>query len=174
MSDRVTSNVTVNGRAAVLQGEARESLADALRRCEGARSVRLGCEHGACGACTVLLDGRTSRACLVLCGQADGGDVQTVEGLVGDPRFEAFVDGLVERNAFQCGFCATGMLIVMWELFGEVSEPSEELLRSRLAGNLCRCTGYQSIVRAALATIEELVEAGTWFDVPTTVLEVTR
>ncbi|GAW49150.1 MULTISPECIES: (2Fe-2S)-binding protein [unclassified Nocardioides] len=174
MTESLTTTVTVNGQPATLVAEPRESLADALRRCAGTRSVRLGCEHGACGACTVLVDGRTARSCLMLAAQVDGGEVRTVEALVGDARFEAFVDGLVQRNAFQCGFCATGMLNVMWELFGEVPCPTEEQLRSRLSGNLCRCTGYQSIVRAVVATIEELTSTGSWLPNPTSGQEPSR
>jgi aerobic-type carbon monoxide dehydrogenase small subunit (CoxS/CutS family) len=126
-------------------------LADLLREEWGLTGTHLGCEHGACGACTVLLDGEPTRACLVFAVQADGCRVDTVEGLARDgaglhPLQEAFR----ARHALQCGFCTPGILMTLTAYLREHPAPSEAELREALSGNLCRCTGYQHIVQAAL------------------------
>ncbi|MEW1775315.1 molybdopterin-dependent oxidoreductase [Streptomyces sp. NPDC086777] len=135
------------------------TLADHLRDCLGRKSVRLGCEDGVCGSCTVLLDGRTARACTVLAAQAEGLPVRTAED-PGDPLMRHLREVLWAEHAFQCGFCAAGFLMEIHALLTEHPDPTEEQVRHRLAGNLCRCTGYESIVRATLTA------AGTWTPAP--------
>jgi aerobic-type carbon monoxide dehydrogenase small subunit (CoxS/CutS family) len=163
MADQIVTSLNLNGQQAELCAEARESLADTLRRSQGLRSIRLGCEHGACGACTIRVDGRSCRSCLMLAPQVEGSAVVTVEGMLADARFSAFVDGLARRNAFQCGFCATGMLTVLWELLEQTPDPDEQQVRECIAGNICRCTGYQSIVAGVLGSLGDLaaVAAGS-------------
>jgi carbon-monoxide dehydrogenase small subunit len=154
----------LNGAPVTMTVEPRETLADALRRQHGTRGVRLGCEHGACGACTVLLDGSSARSCLLFAVQTDGSRVDTAEGLAeSNPVYQRLVRVLSESNAFQCGFCATGMLVTATELLNSEPCPDEARIRDRLAGNLCRCTGYQSIVagvaRAAVQPAESEVSS---------------
>ncbi|MGA5319289.1 molybdopterin-dependent oxidoreductase [Streptomyces seoulensis] len=142
------------------------TLADHLRDCQGRASVRLGCEDGVCGSCTVLLDGRTARACTVLAAHADGLTVRTAED-TGDALMRHLREVLWAEHAFQCGFCATGFLMEIHALLTEHPDPAEEQVRDRLAGNLCRCTGYESIVRAVL------VAARTWTPCPAPSLPAT-
>jgi aerobic carbon-monoxide dehydrogenase small subunit len=125
------------------------TLADFLRDELDLTGTHLGCEHGVCGACTILMDGAAVRSCLLLAVQAEGHDLQTVEGLVGEngelhPIQEAFA----EEHALQCGFCTPGFLMAIAEYLEEESDPQESDIRKRLSGNLCRCTGYQNIVKA--------------------------
>ena len=129
----------------------RRLLADLLREEWGLTGTHLGCEHGACGACTVLLDGEPTRACLVFAVQADGCRVETVEGLAGDgARLHPLQEAFRARHALQCGFCTPGILMTLTAYLREHPAPSEAELREALSGNLCRCTGYQYIVQAAL------------------------
>lgn len=125
------------------------TLADDLRS-RGRLSVRTGCEQGVCGSCTVLLNDETVRSCLVLAAQADGARVAAVEDLAGDPLLEHLRRTFWSTRAFQCGFCASGHLIESYSLLREDPAPTEDQVRRRLAGNLCRCTGYDSIVHAVL------------------------
>jgi carbon-monoxide dehydrogenase small subunit len=140
----------VNGRAYEREVEARITLADFLRHDLGLTGTHLGCEHGVCGACTVLVGGVTSRSCLVLAVQADGADIMTVEGLATGDTLHPLQRALWERHGLQCGFCTSGVLMSLHELLREVADPSEEQVRDVLSGHLCRCTGYQNIVAAAL------------------------
>jgi carbon-monoxide dehydrogenase small subunit len=148
-------SLTVNGRATSAAAEARTTLADFLRETLGLTGTHLGCEHGVCGACTVLLDGRSVRSCLMFAVQAHGHEVTTVEGLAGQdgdlhPLQQAFHD----RHALQCGFCTPGFLLSALELLEANPLPTEDEVRSWLSGNLCRCTGYQNIVDAVLLAAE--------------------
>ena len=126
----------------------RWTLADALRDRLGATGTHLGCEHGVCGACTVLLDGRPVRSCLVLAAQADGCSVETVEGLAQEGGLSALQEAFHEHHALQCGFCTPGVLMTATALLRDEPDASEERVRDALAGNLCRCTGYTPIVAA--------------------------
>jgi carbon-monoxide dehydrogenase small subunit len=149
----------VNGASRVARVEPRTTLADLLRDGLGLTGTHLGCEHGVCGACTVLLDGRSVRSCLVLAVQASGRSVHTVEGLAADdgalhPLQEAFA----EHHGLQCGFCTAGFLMTAVELLRERSAPDELEVREALAGNVCRCTGYVNIVRAVLAAADRMRE----------------
>ncbi len=144
---RLPITLTVNGTERSGEAEPRRTLADFLREDLGLTGTHLGCEHGICGACTVLLDGSSVRSCLVLAVQAAGAEVVTVEGLAGEglhPVQQAFWD----EHALQCGFCTPGFLISAIELLAENPDPSEQEIREAIAGNLCRCTGYVNIVRA--------------------------
>ena len=143
--------VTVNGQQHQAEVEVRLTLADFLRHTLGLTGTHLGCEHGVCGACTILLDGLTARSCLMLAVQADGHELTTVEGLAPsadklNPLQEAFRD----NHGLQCGFCTPGMLTTLLELLRDNPDPTEQEVRVAISGNLCRCTGYQGIVLAAL------------------------
>ncbi len=154
----VPITLTVNGQAVRAEVEPRVTLADFLRDELGLTGTKLGCEHGVCGACTVLVDGAAVRSCLMLAVQAEGADVLTIEGLAGDglhPVQEAFW----EHHGLQCGFCTPGMVLTAYALLQERPSPSEEEIREALAGNLCRCTGYQNIVVAVRAAAEKLAGA---------------
>lgn len=143
--------VTVNGRPHEVEVEGRMTLADMLRHRLNLTGTHLGCEHGVCGACTVLVEGRSARSCLMLAVQADGTSIETVEGL-GAPNgsLHPLQDAFIAHHGLQCGYCTPGMLMTLVEFLRENSEPSEEMVRKAISGNLCRCTGYQGIVDAAL------------------------
>jgi aerobic-type carbon monoxide dehydrogenase small subunit (CoxS/CutS family) len=145
--------VTVNGTAHELTVEARRTLADVLRHDLGYTGTHLGCEHGICGACTVLLDGVPVRSCLVFGVQADGCAVATVEGLAGpDGSLSDLQQAFSDHHALQCGFCTPGFLMLAQAYLADGKVPDEREARELVASNLCRCTGYQGIVDAVLAT----------------------
>jgi aerobic-type carbon monoxide dehydrogenase small subunit (CoxS/CutS family) len=148
-------DVRVNGRHHELVVEARRTLADMLRHDLGYTGTHLGCEHGICGACTVILDGQPVRACLVFGVQADGASVLTVEGLADGEALSDLQQAFSDHHALQCGFCTPGFLMLIEAYLAEAApdEPlTEALARELVASNLCRCTGYQGIVEAVLAT----------------------
>jgi aerobic carbon-monoxide dehydrogenase small subunit len=147
MSD-FTIRLRVNGRAVERTVPARRSLADLLREDLGLTGTHVGCEHGVCGACTVLVDGRTARSCLLLAVQLDGAEVTTVEGLTPPDGLSALQEAFRECHALQCGFCTPGMLAAAHELLAENAAPTRDEIRAAIAGNLCMCTGYVNIVRA--------------------------
>jgi 2-furoyl-CoA dehydrogenase 2Fe-2S iron sulfur subunit len=152
MSDTHTINLTVNGQSYTRDVVARTTLADFLRHDLRLTGTHLGCEHGVCGACTVLIDGRSARSCLTFAVQMDGRDLTTVEGLAEtsgalNPLQAAFQ----EHHALQCGYCTPGMLISLTELLADNPDPSEDDVRNVLTGHLCRCTGYAGAVKAALS-----------------------
>ena len=147
----------VNGRAVAEQVPVRLTLADFLRQQLGLTGTHLGCEHGVCGACTVLVDGRSARACLMLAVQADGRTVTTVEGLApADGPLHPLQQAFHECHGLQCGFCTPGMLTTLVELLNDNPDPSESEVRIAISGNLCRCTGYQAIVDATLAAAKTM------------------
>jgi carbon-monoxide dehydrogenase small subunit len=139
-------DVTVNGEVVAERIEARKSLADFLREDVGFTGTHLGCEHGVCGACTVRVDGKIVRACLMLAVQCDGAKVETIEGLSDAGEIADLQAAFAQRNALQCGYCTPGMLIAAQDLLGRGEVPSREAIRDHLSGNYCRCTGYQAIV----------------------------
>ena len=145
-----TIALKINGKAIVDSVEDRVSLADYLRYQRNLTGTHLGCEHGVCGACTVLVDGRSTRACLMLAAQADCREVCTVESLAADGRLHPLQQAFWDHHGLQCGFCTSGILMTLVELLRENPTPDETDLRMALSGNLCRCTGYQNIVAAAL------------------------
>jgi carbon-monoxide dehydrogenase small subunit len=144
-------DLTLNGAARSFAVPPRWTLADALRERLGATGTHLGCEHGVCGACTVLLDGQPVRACLVLAVQTDGCAVETVEGLADGDGLSALQQAFHEHHALQCGFCTPGILMAATALLRDEPDASGERVREVLAGNLCRCTGYAPIVAAVRA-----------------------
>jgi carbon-monoxide dehydrogenase small subunit len=151
MSETRNIAVTVNGKHHEATVPVRVTLADFLRHQLGLTGTHLGCEHGVCGACTVLFDGYSARSCLMLAVQADGHEIMTVEGIATDagtlhPLQQAFH----EHHGLQCGFCTPGILTTLIELLRDNPDPTEEDIRIGISGNLCRCTGYQNIVTAAL------------------------
>jgi carbon-monoxide dehydrogenase small subunit len=149
--------VTVNGKAYDLEVEGRLTLADMLRHRLQLTGTHLGCEHGVCGACTILVEGRSARSCLMLAVQTDGKSIETVESLAAaDGTRSALQDAFVAHHGLQCGFCTPGMLMTLTELLRDNADPSEATVREAISGNLCRCTGYQGIVDAALTAAKTL------------------
>jgi carbon-monoxide dehydrogenase small subunit len=156
-SGRLTVQLAVNGRAVERSVEARRSLADFLREDLGLTGTHVGCEHGVCGACTVLVDGRSARACLVFAAQLDGRAVITIEGLTPVDGLSPLQEAFRACHAMQCGFCTPGMIVAATELLAQEPAPSTAAIREAMSGNLCMCTGYVNIVRA----IEQAVAART-------------
>lgn len=150
MSELHAITVRVNGQAYAGRCEARTTLADFLRRDCGLTGTHLGCEHGVCGACTILVDGASTRSCLMLAVQADGADVTTVEGLAEGERLNPLQQAFRDNHGLQCGFCTPGFLMCATELLSECPDPSAGEVREAISGNLCRCTGYESIVDSVL------------------------
>jgi len=150
MPDVRTITVEVNGRSYGRDVETRLTLVDFLRHELGLTGTHVGCEHGVCGACTVLVDGTSVRACLMFAVQANGRQVETVEGLAVGDRLSPLQEAFRQHHGLQCGFCTPGMLMTLTELLRERPMPTEAEVRDAISGNLCRCTGYQSIVAAAL------------------------
>ncbi|MDB5776515.1 MAG: hypothetical protein JWP38_2648 [Herbaspirillum sp.] len=157
-----TSAITlsINGETITDTVEDRVSLADYLRHQRHLTGTHLGCEHGVCGACTVLVDGCSARSCLMLAAQADGRDVRTVESLAVDGALHPLQQAFWDHHGLQCGFCTSGILMTLVELLRENPDPSEAEVRMALTGNLCRCTGYQNIVAAALDAAAHLRAEG--------------
>lgn len=154
-STRCTIRLRVNEQAFERTVEARQSLADFLREELHLTGTHLGCEHGVCGACTVLLDGDAVRSCLLLAAQSDGTHVTTVEGLAEGEKLHPLQEAFQAEHGLQCGFCTPGILMSALAFLRETSTPSETEVRQALAGNICRCTGYQSIVAAILRAARE-------------------
>ena len=143
--------LTVNGTQVTRRVAARQHLVDFLREELGLTGSHIGCEHGVCGACTLRVDGKIVRGCLMLAVQAHGCEVQTIEGLSDSRELSRLQKAFHERNALQCGFCTPGMVLTAKALLDEVPVPSEAQIREYLRGNICRCTGYNSIVKAVAA-----------------------
>ncbi len=152
--DFLTVRVTVNGVAHRIGVEPRRLLSDALREDLGLTGTNLGCEQGVCGSCTVLVDGKSVRSCLMFAVQADGAEVTTVEGLARDGELHPLQAAFWEKQALQCGFCTPGFLITAVELLRRNPDPSEAEIRDAIAGNTCRCTGYEHIVDAVRMAAE--------------------
>lgn len=145
-----TIEIRINGSPASVDVSDRTTLADCLRGKLGLTGTHLGCEHGVCGACTVSVDGKAVRSCLMLAVQAHEADIVTVEGLAGDGPLSALQESFKRNHALQCGFCTPGMLMTLHALLSAEPGADESRIRDVLSGNLCRCTGYQPIVQAAL------------------------
>ncbi len=152
--------LTVNGVVRHFLVEPRRTLADFLRHDLGLTGTHLGCEHGVCGCCTVLLDGDAVRSCLLLAVQAHGAAVTTIEGLAaGDGKLHPLQQAFIETHGLQCGFCTPGIILSALAFLRENPTPDEAEVRAMLAGNLCRCTGYQNIVRAVLRAAPQMPSA---------------
>lgn len=149
---RVT--LAINGDEVTSEVEPRTSLADFLRETRRLTSVHLGCEHGVCGACTILLDGRPVRSCITLAVSCEGSRLQTLEGLRDDPTIAVLRRAFRENHGLQCGFCTPAMLLTARDILQRFEAPDERTIRRELSGNLCRCTGYVGIVRAVAAAAE--------------------
>jgi len=141
----------VNGEPADTLVEARRTLADVLREDLDLTGTKLGCEHGVCGACTVIVDGRATRSCLMFAVQADGCEITTVEGLDVEGKLDFVQRAFTENHGLQCGFCTPGVLMSVHSFLKDNPNPTEEEIRIELSGNICRCTGYQNIVKSIAA-----------------------
>jgi aerobic-type carbon monoxide dehydrogenase small subunit (CoxS/CutS family) len=162
VSDRRRIEVVVNGERHAAEVEPRLLLSDFIRHEAGLTGTHVGCEHGVCGACTVQVDGRPVRSCLMFAVQAEGHEVRTVEGLtegLGEGELHPLQQAFHERHALQCGFCTPGFLLSLEPLLLEERDPSDSEIREALAGNLCRCTGYQNIVTAVRLARERVRHA---------------
>ena len=151
--EEVVVETTLNGRPLKQRVKARQHLADFLRQEIELTGTHLGCEHGICGACTVLIDGRTARGCLTLAAQVSGRRVDTIEGLTESGKLAELQNEFFARNAAQCGFCSSGMLLTAYELISGDETLSRAEIREYISGNMCRCTGYHAIVDAVEAVM---------------------
>lgn len=147
--------LVVNGERQTAVVEARTTLADCLREDLGLTGTHLGCEHGVCGACTVLLDGLSARSCLILAGQAQRYDITTVEALAANGHLNELQTAFREYHGLQCGFCTPGILMTLTELLNDDPGADEQTVRLALSGHICRCTGYQNIVDAAMHVLKK-------------------
>lgn len=162
MADTHTIALTVNGKNYTRDVEPRLLLSDFLRHELGLTGTHVGCEHGVCGACTILMDGQPVRSCLILAVQAHGGSLATVEGLApSDDALHPLQEAFWEAHGLQCGFCTAGILMTMVPFLEQNPDPTAEQIRLALSGNLCRCTGYQHIVDAVLLAADKLQGAPT-------------
>jgi len=148
--------VTVNGRVYERTVEARKTLADFLRDDLELTGTHLGCEHGVCGACTIIVDGAAVRSCLLFAVQMHGRDIQTVEGLAEGETLNPLQEAFREHHGLQCGFCTPGFLMTLTCFLREFPSPTDAQIREAISGNLCRCTGYQNIVAAAAAAARSM------------------
>ena len=158
MPDTRTIAVTVNGNVYTREVETRMTLVDFLRHELDLTGTHVGCEHGVCGACTVLVGGTSARACLMLAVQCDGQEIATVESLAAGDRLNPLQQAFQDNHGLQCGFCTPGILMTLTEFLRDHPDPGEAEVREVLSGNLCRCTGYQGIVAAALAAAKRMRE----------------
>lgn len=153
MGERREIALTVNGEDVIWEVEVRWTLVDFLRHALALTGTHVGCEHGVCGACTVLIDGRSALSCLTLAVQADGCEITTVEGLSPAEGLNPLQQAFADHHGLQCGYCTPGVLCTLTEFLDTSADPSEAEIRVALTGNLCRCTGYQGMVDAALAYV---------------------
>ena len=151
--DEITIEATLNGKPLKRRAKARQHLADFLRQELELTGTHLGCEHGICGACTVMIEGRTARGCLTLAAQISGKSVETIEGLTDNGKLAELQAEFIARNAAQCGFCSSGMLLTAYELLSGGEQVSRADIREFISGNMCRCTGYHAIVDAVEAVM---------------------
>ena len=156
MSTEATLRVTVNGEEREAAIDGRMLLVEALRDALGLKGTHIGCLTGDCGACTVELDGRVVKSCLLLAVQAEGADVVTIEGIARDGELTPLQQAFWDEYGFQCGYCLPGMLFCAQELLDQNPDPTDQEIRDAIDGNLCRCTGYEFIVRAVRAAAERL------------------
>ena len=155
MSSERDIKLTVNGREYGGHAEVRMTLADFIRGELDLTGTHLGCEHGVCGACTILFNGQAVRSCLMLAVQADGASLMTVEGLANGDELHPLQAAFQQNHALQCGFCTPGMLMTAYAFLRDTPNPTEQQVREGISGNICRCTGYAPIVQAILQTSRE-------------------
>ena len=158
MMAQVAITLNVNGRNQTTLAEPREILADVLRDRLGLTGTHLGCEHGVCGACTVLLDGEMVRSCLLFAVQAQGAEITTIEGLEENGELHPMQKAFSEYHGLQCGFCTPGMILAGIDLLKRNPDPTAQEVRDDMGGNICRCTGYQKIVESVLGAASEMNE----------------
>ena len=156
MTQSISISVTVNGTAYKRNVEPRLLLSDFLRHELGLTGTHVGCEHGVCGACTILFDGESMRSCLLFAVQADGHSIATVEGLASDGKLHPIQQSFWEAHGLQCGYCTPGILMTLVPFLKQNPNPTEEEIREAISGNLCRCTGYQHIVDAVKLAAERM------------------
>ncbi|MCP3983014.1 MAG: (2Fe-2S)-binding protein [bacterium] len=159
MTEQQKISVRINGTTHEAHVDPRTTLADFLRGELALTGTHVGCEHGVCGACTVLMEGRAVRSCLTLAVQVDGASLTTVEGLEEDGKLHPIQQAFVEEHGLQCGFCTPGFLMTVHELLHENPDPSEDEILDALGGQICRCTGYQSILRSVRLAAAKLRNA---------------
>ena len=158
-ADSLELTLSINGAEHAVRFDPRRTLADVLREDLGLTGTHVGCEHGVCGACTVLVDGASARSCLMLAPQAAGHAIQTIEGLTDGDLLHPLQQAFRDTHAFQCGFCTPGFVAAALELLEENPAPTEREVREAISGNVCRCTGYQNIVNAVHNAAAKLKEA---------------
>ena len=147
-------NLTINGTTMVSEIDPRMTLADFLRDQERLTGIHLGCEHGVCGACTIIIDGEPARSCIIYAVSCDGSNIQTIEGSDDDPVILELQQAFTEHHGLQCGYCTPAMLMTARDIVTRLPDADEAQVRIELAGNICRCTGYSGIVRAILAVLK--------------------
>jgi carbon-monoxide dehydrogenase small subunit len=160
MNEKIDITLTVNGRDYAIRVEPRKTLVDAIRDECGQTGTHIGCEHGVCGACTVIVDNEAVRACLMFAVQAQGKKIRTVEGLADGDKLHPLQSSFIEHHALQCGFCTPGFLMLAVNALERNPNIDDEELLDLLASNLCRCTGYQNIIKAVRATADQMRRTG--------------
>ena len=156
MSDKSNITLTINGRAHAIEVEPRRTLADAIREDCGQTGTHIGCEHGICGACTVIVDGEPVRSCLMFAVQADGRQIRTIEGLANGDTLHPMQQAFMDNHGLQCGFCTPGFLMLAVGVLEREPDISDDDLLDVLSSNLCRCTGYQNIIKAVRAAAKAM------------------
>jgi len=156
MSQKAAITLNINGRGYLIEVEPRRTLADAIREDCGQTGTHIGCEHGICGTCTVIVDGDPVRSCLMFAVQADGKKIRTVEGLAQDDKLHPMQQAFMDHHGLQCGFCTPGFLMLAVGVLEREPDISDENLIDVLSSNLCRCTGYQNIIKAVRAAAKEM------------------
>ena len=159
MSDRIVVNTVINGEETEFLADSRDSLLDALRERIGLTGSKEGCNNGNCGACAVIMDGRLVNSCCVLAAEVEGADITTIEGVASQDGLHPLQQAFLEEAALQCGICTPGFIVAAKALLDRHPDPSETEVRYWLAGNLCRCTGYDKIIRAVLSASEKMRSA---------------
>ncbi|MCH9674933.1 MAG: 2Fe-2S iron-sulfur cluster binding domain-containing protein, partial [Gammaproteobacteria bacterium] len=171
MSASQTVSMIVNGRNVTLTVEGRSQLVDSLRDEMGLTGTHIGCEHGVCGACTVMVDGIPTRSCITFSPSCEGADIRTVEGFDNDALMSALREAFAEHHALQCGYCTPGMLLTAYDIARRFDDPSELRIREELSGNLCRCTGYLGIVKAIKAVASRTDLSAMYVPMPLVAIE---
>lgn len=160
MAENISVVLNVNGAGRAVSVEPRKTLADAIREDLGLTGTHLGCEHGVCGACTILLDGEVVRSCLMLAVQADGAEITTIEGIGTGDDLHPMQQAFSEYHGLQCGFCTPGMILAGIDVVSRNPDPSRQEIREEMGGNICRCTGYQKIVESVQAAAAAMSAEG--------------